>query len=112
MKLLKHMLVVIALFAATLPCIHGEDHSRHLHGTADPAALCGPHDCSCHSCDHAVCPDDPDMLPGLSTSSALAVFPIPPIPLFIVQECRTSGRPLTLRPNGILSSLQTIQLLI
>ena len=49
MKLLKHILLVIALMTAMAPCVHA-DH--HVHCSDEQTQEFRNTSCECHSCDH------------------------------------------------------------
>ncbi|VGO21537.1 hypothetical protein [Pontiella sulfatireligans] len=112
MKLLKHILVVVALLFAAMPCVHARGHAEHAHDAATGAELCASHTCSCHSCDAAPCADAPEMPLQLTVASASASMPSSPIQLFIFTELKPVVRQIPPSVSGFLASLQTVQLLI
>lgn len=110
MKLLKHMLVVVALLVAAMPCCHADGHE--LHGHAAEAGFCASHACSCHSCDETPCGDKPDMPQELTVVSASVAIPSASVRLFTFIESRPAIRQAPPAVNGVLATLQTVQLLI
>ncbi|MEA2069207.1 MAG: hypothetical protein U9P12_08405 [Verrucomicrobiota bacterium] len=112
MKLLRHILMVIALMAAVMPCCHADAHDLHSHGAQADAGLCASHACACHSCEETPCGDKLDMPQNLTVASASVVIPSSPIRLFIFTEAKPVTRQAPPKVTGILATLQTVQLLI
>jgi len=106
MKLLKNILVVLALLAATMPCCHAAEHEAH----ADVSIAAIP--CACHSCDESAHHDDLEMPQELTVSTSGISAPATPILLFVFSETKPLQRPTPSSVVGILASIQTVQLLI
>jgi hypothetical protein len=112
MTLFKHILVVVALLAAAMPCCHAVGHALPACDVGAEAGIAASHTCACHSCDEAVCHDDVDMPQELTTSSAAFEVPVTSLQLFIISETKPLKRLAPPTVSGILASLQTVQLLI
>lgn len=108
----KHVVVIVALMVAAMPCCHADDHDLHVHDAGAKAEICASHTCSCHSCDETTCSDKLEMTPGLTTPSATVAAPLSVIELYILPEDKPVLKKATLPPPGVLATLQTVQLLI
>ena len=112
MKRLKHILIGIALLAATLPCAHAMEHHDHSHDSALELCALDAHPCECHSCDHLPCSADIKIqLDRTSISTSLEIFPRTALRLPLPEYkpvLKNSPPPVI----GILAAIQTVQLLI
>ncbi len=107
MSFFKHILVVVALLAAMLPCSHAEYHDHHEHD----AAMAEP--CECHSCNHPPCPDSVEIeLDHNTPDSNTIVPPSTPVLLFVLPETKFILKQTLPPASGTLAVLQTVQLLI
>jgi len=112
MGLLKHILVVVALLAATLPCSHATEHHDHGHNPALELCAVDASPCECHSCDHQPCSTDIEIqLDRTSVSDSLEVLRHAAIRLPLPQY-KPAFRNTSIPVSGILASIQTVQLLI
>ncbi|MBT8046147.1 MAG: hypothetical protein KJN67_03170 [Pontiella sp.] len=113
MKMLKHMLVVVALLLTTAPCLHADGHAKHGHDPDARTEICASHACSCHACDSsAACTDDYDLQLQQSSTTAPAALFTTCTHLFTLTETKPLVTHLLLPADGVLASLQTVQLLI
>lgn len=112
MKLLKHILIVVALMVAATPCCHAADHVQHDHGGDVAAEICASHACACHSCAETSCTEELEMPQDLAASTTPAVAPSSVVQLHIFTEPKPVSRRIPQLVAGILASIQTVQLLI
>lgn len=107
MNLLRHILVVVALLAAVLPCSHAAEHH-------DAIELCtfAAEPCECHSCNHQPCPDSVEIEFDRAPDSNTIVPPSTPALLFVLPETKPTLKQPLPPVSGILAVIQTIQLLI
>lgn len=112
MNRLKHILIMVALLIAAMPCCHAHELERHDHdGTAD-AEICAAEACSCHACDEIPCAEDLEMPQELSIASVAVAAPPPSILLIVFSEQKPVVRQAPPAVAGVLASIQTVQLLI
>ncbi len=72
MKLLKNILLVIALFLVAMPCIHAAEHNHASPSSDRPDQISANHACECHSChDNTVCMEPFEVEQNLSSTSAV-----------------------------------------
>ncbi len=112
MTLLKHILVVVALLVAMLPCGHAEHHD---HGQDVAMELCAvaAAPCECHSCNHQPCPDSVEIqLDRYAPDSNTIEPPSTPALLFVLPETKSVLKQTPPPDPGILAVIQTVQLLI
>ncbi|MEN7973095.1 MAG: hypothetical protein ABFR47_04595 [Verrucomicrobiota bacterium] len=111
MKFMKHILMV-ALFAAMVPCGHADMHHGHCHD-AD-VELCGiaEEPCACHSCEHQPCADKIKIPLDHSIGAIVIERPSTSVLCFIPPETKPVLRQSLPPVPGILASIQTVQLLI
>jgi hypothetical protein len=112
MKILKHILVVIALLATLLPCSHAVGHHEHDHGSAAEICSVSAMPCECHSCDSEPCSDTCEIQFDTFPGTLIVYTPSNPAVLFILPEPRFDKRTAIPSDRGILAVLETIQLLI
>jgi hypothetical protein len=112
MKILKHILVVIALLATLLPCSHAFTHHEHDHGSAAEICAVSTTPCECHSCDSEPCSDTGEIQFDTFPGTLIVDTPSNPAVLFIFSEPRFDKRTALLPDRAILAVLETIQLLI
>jgi hypothetical protein len=113
MKVLKNILLVIALFLVAMPCTHAAEH-HHASPFADtPDQISAVHTCECHSCDEdPVCTEPLEVKQNLLLSTAVAPVPAPMIQLFVLNQSRPAFKPVAPPVPGPHIGLKTIQLLI
>ena len=112
MRLLNHILVVVALLAAMLPCSHAEHHD-HGHDAAMELCTLAAEPCECHSCNHPQCPDSVEIQLDHNTPDSNTIEQPPaPVLLFILAETKSVLREIPPPVPGILAVIQTVQLLI
>ena len=109
---MKHILVVIGLMVAALPCSHAFAHDAHAHAPETSSEAYTPQACHCHSCEDVPCNDDLDMPQELTVSSVVLAAPVASIQLFIFSETKPAVRQIPPSVTVFLTSIQTIQLLI
>ncbi len=112
MKPLKHILVVVALLAAMLPCGHAEHHD---HGQDVAMELCAlaAEPCECHSCNHQPCPDSVEIQLDHNTPDLNPIEHPPALMLlFVLPETKPVLKESPPLAPGMLAALQTVQLLI
>jgi len=115
MKFLKHILVMVALLAPTLPCTHADAYYDHGHDHDAATELCAlpAAQCVCHSCDHSPVTEDVQVPQNNSGSSEIVIPPAPARTLlFVLPEIKAVSRNSLPSPAGDLAVIQTIQLLI
>ncbi len=112
MNMLKHILVVVALLATMLPCVHAAVHHDHHHDADKGLCEVAADPCSCHSCEHQPCADK-NKIQGNRTLDTTTIEQ-PPISaiLFVLPETNSALRPARPPSPGILASIRTVQLLI
>ena len=112
MRLLNHILVMVALLAVMLPCGHGAEHHDHGHDSAPELCAVAAEPCECHSCNHQSCPDSVEIQLDRTPDSNTIKPPSIPALLFVLPETKSILKQ-TLPPvSGTLAALQTVQLLI
>ncbi|VGO17624.1 hypothetical protein PDESU_06225 [Pontiella desulfatans] len=110
---LKHILVVIALLMAAMPCCHGHSHGMMAEAAGSESVITANHSCSCHSCEEAPCTDDLEMPQDLTLATALAATPASTtITLFTLYEIKPVVRQAPPSVRGVLATIQTVRLLI
>lgn len=112
MSVLKHILIMIALTVAAMPCCHADGHDLHAHDAETGADICASHTCACHSCDETACSEELDIPQVLTASAASAAIPSYRVRLFIFTERKPVARQIPPPAGGVLATLQTVQLLI
>ncbi|WP_372797729.1 hypothetical protein [Pontiella sp.] len=112
MNWVKHILVVLALLFSALPCVHAEDHAGHLHDNDASQQLCTAHDCGCHTCDEASCPEELDVETHTVSISVAVNIPPGDIVLFVYTESKPVLRRAASPVYSALSALKTVHLLI
>jgi len=112
MRPFKHILVVVALLAAMLPCGHAGVHHDHGHDADAGQCALAAEPCECHSCDHQPCSDDIEIQLDLTPVSETIVQPVISDVLYVLPEIHPALNKTIPPVSGILAALQTIQLLI
>jgi hypothetical protein len=112
MNRLKHILVVMALLATVMPCVHAAAYDNHHHD--EPLELCAiaAQPCACHSCEEHACTDHIEIQLDRTPDTTTMEQPSTPVLLYILPETKPALITSTPPVAGILSSLQTVQLLI
>ncbi len=110
MKLLKHILIIVALLLAGLPCTHAHTHDEQV--AAAESILASSPCCDCHSGAEAPCQENLEVPQLPVQASVVALLPASCFEWFVVNEIRPALRPLPPTLSGILASLQTVQLQI
>jgi len=105
MKILQTSLVLVALLALMVPCVHAEEHC---HDEVASAGLCATDHAECHTCSDEPCSDAPVVISTVPVSE----IPVPQLRVL----CELKPAPILFaaspRPSGELQRLQTVQLLI
>lgn len=110
---LKHILIAVAMLLAVAPCMHADDHGKHIHDSGARTEICASHVCSCHACDPTtVCTDDLDIQLRLDSATTPAALSTSTLHLFTLAERKPVITHAPLSVGGVLASLQTVQLLI
>ena len=110
---LKHILIAVALLLAVAPCMHAEDHGKHLHDSEARTEICAAHPCSCHACDPAPgCTDVLDIQLQLDFTATPSALSVSTFHLFTLAQRKPFITHIPLSVAGVLASLQTVQLLI
>ena len=109
---LKHILIAVAVLIAAMPCCHAHEVDLHDHGDAAADEICAAHACSCHACDEIPCAEDLEMPQELTIASVVVAVPPPSILLFVFPEQQPAVRQAPPLVDGVLASLETVQLLI
>jgi hypothetical protein len=113
MKVLKNILLVIALLLVAMPCTHAAEHHHASPFSDTPDQISAVHSCECHSCDdHTVCTEPLEVEQNLKLSTAVAPAPAPMIQLFVLNQKRVAFKPSAPPVPGPYIGLKTIQLLI
>ena len=113
MKLLKHILVAVALLAMVLPCIHASAHYSHHHDEGvDLCEIAAEPCCVCHSCEQQPCTDNVEIQLDRTPDATTIEQPSVPALLYILPEDEPALKKAILPPPGVLAALQTVQLLI
>jgi len=112
MSFFKHILVVVALLAAMLPCGHAAEHHDHGHDSAPELCALAAEPCECHSCNHQPCPDSVEIQLDRTPDSNTIEPPSSPALLFILPETKSVLKQTPPPDPGILAVIQTVQLLI
>ena len=112
MKLLKHILVVVALMVAAIPCCHAAAHDVHGHEHDAESQICAVHHCTCHSCDEIPCSDEFEIPKELTVAAASVAIPPSSFLLFVFTDTKPAARQDPPSISGILAAIQTVQLLI
>jgi hypothetical protein len=109
---LKHILIMVALLIAAMPCCHAHEFELHDHGDTADAEICATHACSCHACDEIPCAEDLEMPQELTIASVAVATPPLSILLIVFSEQKPAVRQAPPPVAGVLASIQTVQLLI
>ena len=113
MKLLKHILIVVALLAMVMPCVHASAHYSHQHH--EDVELCeiatGPC-CACHSREQQPCTDNVEIQLDRTPDATTIDHPSVPTLLYILPKENPVLKKSFLPVPGVLATLQTVQLLI
>ncbi|MDF7798647.1 hypothetical protein P4C99_04185 [Pontiellaceae bacterium B1224] len=113
MKILKNILLVIALLLVAMPCTHAADHHHGSPYSDQTDQFSAVHTCECHTCDaDTVCTEPLEAEQELTLSSAVALQPPRVSPLFVLNQYRPAFRQVAPPVAGTLARLTTIQLLI
>ena len=113
MKILKNILIVIALFFVAMPCTHAAEHHHASPFSEEPDQISAVHTCECHTCEtDTVCTEPLEVEQNLSLSSADAPVPAPMLQLFVLNQNRPAFEPVAPPVPGPYIGLKTIQLLI
>lgn len=113
MKLLKHILVVIALLAMVLPCVHAAAHlSHHHHEGVELCEIAAEPCCACHSREQQPCTDNVEIQLDRTPDVAAIDHPAIPALLYILPEDKPALKKANHPPSGVLATLKTVQLLI
>ena len=110
MKLLNHILVVLALLATMLPCGHADVHHDHHHDDGVLSEISA--EPCCHSCDHQPCADKVEIQVDRTFHSCTLEQPSFSTVLFVLPEIYLDLKQAPPPVSGILADLRTIQLLI
>lgn len=110
--MLKHILVIVALLTAMMPCCHALGHDAPVRDAGADSSLVASHTCACHSCDEVAHHDHIDMPQELTAPSAAFELPVTGLQLFILSETKPLKRLVPPPVAGMLAALQTVQLLI
>lgn len=113
MKVLKNILLVIALLFVAMPCTHADMHQHGSPFAAQPDQMSAVHTCECHTCDaDTVCTEPLEVEQNLSFSTAGVPVPSSVIQLFVLNQNRAAFKPIVPPVPGPHIGLKTIQLLI
>lgn len=114
LKKWTHILMGIALLMAILPCAHAfETNNSHAHHHASSEdGINAPITCTCHTNHHAPCCEEIDIPQELVPSTTLINAPATSVIFFVFSETKPVLCPPSPAIAGMLSFLQTIQLLI
>ena len=113
MKVLKNILLVIALLFVALPCTHAAEHHHAAPFSEQSDQISAVHTCECHSCDSdTVCTEPLEVEQNLTLSSADAPAPATMLQLFVLNQNRPAFKPAIPPVPGPHIGLKTIQLLI
>ncbi|QBG48516.1 hypothetical protein EGM51_14310 [Verrucomicrobia bacterium S94] len=108
MKRIKHILVLVGLFFAAMPCCtHADGHTEH----NDETIVLPELSCCGHACEKTVCPKDLDVEKERTFSSVSVYRPCPPKPLFTVFAVTALHMPCRPVLHDVLSELKTVRLL-
>lgn len=109
MNWLKHILVVVALLVAALPCAHAGDHAEHLYDAGSAEVT---HSCACHPCNVETCTDQLEVEQNTVPVSVVAATPTAIHILFVITETKHAVRQTHASVISTLTALKTVQLLI
>jgi hypothetical protein len=112
MKNLKHILVVVALLATMVPCVHAAAHHDHHHDADMGLCEVEAEPCSCHSCEHPPYADRVETQIVYTPDLTTIEHPAIPDRLFALPEEKPALQNTRPPGVGILAALQTVQLLI
>lgn len=113
MKVLKNILVVIALLFVAMPCTHAAEHHHASPFSNLPDQISALHTCECHSCDSdTVCTEPLEVEQNVSLSSADAPAPALMLQLFVLNQKQPAFKPAVPPVPSPHIGLKTIQLLI
>lgn len=113
MKLLKHILVVVALLAMVLPCVHAAAHfSHHHHEDVELCEIATGPCCACHSREQHPCTDNVEIELNRAPNVATIEQASSPTLLYILPKETPVLKKAILPVPGVLASLKTVQLLI
>ncbi len=113
MNALKHILIAVAMLLTVAPCMHAAEHEKHVHDSDARTEICASHACSCHACDATdVCTDDLNIQLQQASAATSAAISTPALHLFTLAETKPVITHAPLPIDGVLASLQTVQLLI
>jgi hypothetical protein len=113
MRILKNILLVMALFLMAMPCTHAADHHHGSPFSEQTDQFSAVHTCECHSCDaDTVCTEPLEMPQELALSTIICVFPTSGTPLFVLNLSRPKHIQILPPVSGELARLKTVQLLI
>lgn len=109
----KHILVVVALLATVLPCVHAAAHNNHHHAESVELCAVAAQPCACHSCEEHTCTEHVEIQLDRTPDTTTIKQPSTPLFLYILPETKPAFSVKAIPPvSGVLSSLQTVQLLI
>jgi hypothetical protein len=111
MRILKHILVVVAFMATLLPCCHAMELHDHDHESAELCAVAAA-PCECHPCDHAPCVDEKQIQLDRIGMQDCIEKPTMSVLFIALDKPQPTTYRFTPPDSGILAVLQTIQLLI
>lgn len=113
MKWLKHIILMVSLMFAAMPCTHADEH-HHASGSPDaPAEISAVHCCACHSCDaDTVCTEPYEMPQDSSFTATVAAAPVSSFQLFVLNPSKPVSRQVSPPVTGPFVHLMTVQLLI
>jgi hypothetical protein len=113
MKILKNILLVIALLLVARPCTHAFGHHEVSSYSNVADQIAAVHTCACHSCDEdTVCTESLNVPQTLMVSATPAVFQTTTTPLFILNQSQPAFRRASPPVPALFVGLKTVQLLI
>jgi hypothetical protein len=112
MNWLKHILVMVALLVAAMPCSHAHEHGLHAPDANAPTEISTVHHCCCHSCAETPCMDELDMPQDLTSPAIVGATPPPAITLMVFSDLKPADPQVPPMVCDALASLRTVQLLI
>ena len=112
MKLLKHILVVVALLVIVLPCVHAAHYGHHHDEGVELCEIAAEPCCACHSHEQPPCTDNVEIRLDRTPDATTIEQPSAPPLLYLLPKDKPALKKAVLPPPGILAALQTVQLLI
>jgi hypothetical protein len=112
MKLLKHILVAVALLVMALPCVHAAHYGHHHDEGVELCEIAAEPCCACHSREQQPCTDNVEIQLDRTPDAATIEQASSPTLLYILPEAKPALKKAILPPPGVLATLKTVQLLI